>query len=343
MKLVRAYLSSSPSPTSNFEYQGLVENLQTMRRCFGIEEFIWSESSFITLHQDALGTGQSKEWLKDFSELDFVTRLPSILIQESSDKMKELALILDKFLWQESRMDSLEAQATPFLELYRQWYLCLRLKAINVLLQPRLVTSLAQLLSGDERDLYGDLAMDIERWFYSNLGDIFVGYDYVGYRTAQAYRFQKKTRQIQELMTRVCTYPKNAEQLEARKKDLDDIVELNREILQSPPATNQGRVTIAVSNAELMPMDLNVWKNARLAKDYFVDPVKNNGNFCTCFCVHLGFPWRHPTMNDLSMEEDDRSKWDTPESFKRILSYSDIAFLESGRENFIKRRDGVAE
>lgn len=281
--MVNALIPDLPTPTTKIEIKHIIQYLRQLHFLRGFETIYTPEKSLV--NQISLN------FLREFPER--FERNMNSLIEVITEK-------LNSILWDMKKTDYMDADLTSFTSLYSLWLRARSMKAVIVfcrlhLLSP--VLHLSQLLISDRRDFIGNLADDIELWFFSHLADVQVQLPFfIDFSEEIRDLFSKRIdiNKLHKLLNDLCKYPTSDYEWKERGETLSRVINYGKVILRLARSRYRNQIVItsypvAISNKSFGSFERLPWNYPSL-KAIFKNVLLQNDTFNPFFILDTLYP-----------------------------------------------------
>jgi len=275
--------------------------------------------------------------------LDYVKVFPEQFEEEVYSSIEAMKEKIDRMLWCLKKTDHMEAGLTPFLSLYSLW---LRAKLANAfvlfsglsLVSP--VIHLCQVLTNERRDFIGNLAEDIELWFFSHFADVRVHWPFFlsfSNENRKALEKQIDFEDFHQLLNQLFIYPRSTAEWNDRAKTIARVRDYAKLILIS--SKKQFRSEIVVTTTPIVPRNSTLRSFEQLTWNYstFAKQIKMITRKENRFTPYFGVDALYPRELIVKMIPFEGNVWNVPMLLRIAPESSGYATIELAHKAFLRR------
>jgi hypothetical protein len=202
--------------------------------------------------------------------LSYVKEFPEQFERDSNNLIGMIIEELDSILWNMKKTDHMEANLTPFISLCSLWLKARSIRAAVIFsrLHPSSpVLYLSQVLTNARRNFIGNLAEDVELWFFSHFADVHIQVPFFTnfpHEIQDFFQRQIDINELYELLNDLCKYPTSEYEWKKRSEILSKVINYGKLILRQAQRKYENQIVItsfpiALSNESLRAFEQLPW------------------------------------------------------------------------------------
>lgn len=325
--MVNVLVPDLPSSVTEAEISQIIQYLRQLHSIRGFEKIYVSETNILNK-----------------ISLEYVRELPSQIEDEVKNSTRNMVSELDSILWDIKKTDHREANLSPFVFLYSLWLKAKSIKAVVIFSRLHILSPilyLCQILTNSRRDYIGNLAEDIELWFFSHFADFEVQVPFffnVTQEIEDSFRKYAGISKLKETLDFLCNYPNSANEWKNRNKALIKLMEYTESISQYAKNAYKWLVMFApfpitLTNGVMKAPELIPWNYPTL-KELLKDKPMRENNFNPYFIQDTIYPKELLQKVALAKEIPPEKA-----SFFKLLQSEVASYrtIELARHKFLKR------